>query len=276
MKNLLIYINPSKRFGEEEKIAIKIQIDNSLDLGWKKEDILLITNFDYEYNNVKALVVKDENFCNFCPAASKINTIIGLFGQKIIGPHGVKKDKIYWFHDLDAYQLNDIAESELEMVQEDILMPDFGRKLTWSTGSFFFKDSSRDIFKLIRKIVYEYKIDEERALWLLTGHNSPDDVYTRYWIKNYSYDASRKIKNINRRIKKLNISYNFHSFNIRSNYAAALKPLRIAHFHFLERPVNPLNPKPNQIDFFLRGINKLGVQIVPERLVKIFNHHGVK
>ena len=37
MKNLLIYVNPRKDFGEEEKIAIKIQIDNSLDLGWKKE-----------------------------------------------------------------------------------------------------------------------------------------------------------------------------------------------------------------------------------------------
>lgn len=275
MKNILIYINPSRSFGEEEKTAIKIQIDNSLDLGWKRKDLLLITNFDYEYNNVKALVVKDDNFCTFCPAASKINAIIDLFKQNLIGSRGVKEDKIYWFHDLDAYQLQPITR-EIELDGKDILLPDFGRKPIWSTGSFFFKDSSRDIFKLIRKVVYEYKIDEERALWLLTGHNSPDDIYTRYWIRKFTYDSSRKIKNISKRIKKLNISYNFHSFNIRSNYAAALKPIRVAHFHFLERPVNPLNPKPDQIDFFLHGLNKLGVQIVPERLVKIFDSYGIR
>ena len=39
--------------------------------------------------------------------------------------------------------------------------------------------------------------------------------------------------------------------------------------------VNPLGPKPNEIDFFLYGKNKLGVQIVPKRLVKIFGRYGM-
>src|SRR3989344_7055251 len=274
MKNLLIYIHPSKRFGEEEKTAIKIKIDNSLDLGWKKEDILLVTNFDYKYNNVKAFVVKGENYCTFCPTASKINAIIDLFGQKLIGSHGIEEDRIYWFHDLDAYQLNYIPESELELDGTDMLLPDFGRKPKWSTGSFFFKNSSRDIFNWVKNIMDIYKIDEEGAFCILTGQDYYDWSSLK-WIKGHTPEDTPGIKNINERIKKANITYNFHSFNVRSNYAAALKPIRVAHFHFIERPVNPMNPKPDQIDFFLRGINKLGVQIVPERLVKIFNQHGI-
>lgn len=79
MKNLLIYISPKKDFGDEEKIAIKIQIDNSLDLGWKKEEIMLVTNFPYEHDSVKALQVSDDNYCPFFPQASKINVIVDLF-----------------------------------------------------------------------------------------------------------------------------------------------------------------------------------------------------
>ena len=51
MKQLLIYIGPTDKFDDEHEVLTKIQIDNSLDLGWKKEDILLVTNFPYEYND---------------------------------------------------------------------------------------------------------------------------------------------------------------------------------------------------------------------------------
>ncbi len=275
MKNLLIYINPKKEFDDEGKIAIKIQIDNSLELGWKPEDLILATNFDYEYNGVKSFVVEDENFCTFCPPVSKINTIINLFKQKVIGVNGIKKDKIYWFHDIDAFQLNQITDSELELNGKDILLPDFGRKPKWSTGSFFFKNSSRNIFNWTKDIAYKYSVNEEDALWILTGN----DIYNRpshLLIRGYTSKDMAEIKNINERIKKANITYNFHSFNVRSNYKAALKPIRVAHFHFVDRPINPHNNvTPNKLDFFLRGKNKINVQLVPERLVKIFNKYGI-
>lgn len=52
MKNLLIYTNADKEFSEENKTLVKIHIDNSLELGWDRKDILLYTNFPYEYNGV--------------------------------------------------------------------------------------------------------------------------------------------------------------------------------------------------------------------------------
>lgn len=271
MVNLLVYINPSKDFDEEGTTAIKIQIDNSLELGWKPEDIMLVTNFKYEYGGVKSLDIDDKNYCPFCPSASKINAFIDLIERKII-----EIGKIYWFHDIDAYQLVKIKESELGIGGADILLPDFGRMHRWSTGSMFFKDSALDIFKWTKDIVYKYKTDEERALWILTGNNMRVRSKSGHIVKGYTPKDISGVANINSRIKKANISYNFHSFNVRSNYKAAIKPLRVAHFHFTQRPINPINNvTPNKLDFFLRGKNKINVQIVPRRLVNIFNNYNI-
>lgn len=47
MKNLLIYVNPRKDWDDETRKLIKLQVDNSLDLGWSSRDIILATNFPY-------------------------------------------------------------------------------------------------------------------------------------------------------------------------------------------------------------------------------------
>ena len=268
----MIYVNPSKHFGKEEKISVEIQIENSLDLGWKAADIILATNFPYEYLGVKSILVSDDNYCAYHPPVSKLNAIIDLFKQKLI-----EREEIYWYHGFAEYQLNTITESELELDRADMFLSDFGRRPRWSNGSIFFKDAANDIFNWIRDIVYKYQTEEEAALGLLTGQDSRVDIdqVEAIWVKGYTANDLPGIENINERVRRANITYNFHSGNIRSNYPAALKPIRVARFHFMDR-VNPLGPKPNEIDFFLYGKNKLGVQIVPDRLVKIFGRHGIK
>lgn len=270
MKNLMIYINSNKDFGVEEKVTVKIQIDNSLDLGWKKKDIILATNFDFEYKGVKSLVVDNKNFCQFCPTASKINVIVDLFRRKII-----KKRNIYWFHDMDAYQQYKLKGIESELKDADILMPDFGRKLQWATGSFFFKYRAKDIFELIQKTMNKYKIDEEGALCILTGFENIHNRPLNCSVKGYTKVDFPEIEKFIQRIKKANISYNFHSFNFGSNYYTAIKPILVIHFHFL-RPLNPANPRPDQIGFFLKGLNKFKIQLAPKRLIKIFAANGIK
>lgn len=271
MKNLLVYINQNREFDKEGKIAIKIQIDNSLNLNWKKKDVMLVTNFPYEYKGVKAIVVKDNLYCEFSPTASKIKGLYNLFEKKII-----KKGVIYWFHDIDAFQLHKISAKEIELKNNETLLPDFGRRPKWSTGSFFFKWGSEDIFKLVIETIEKYKIDEEGAFCIITGQNYYANDRNPRWIRGYTSKELPQIETIKKRIKKANISYNFHSFNIRSNYAAAVKPIRVAHFHFLPKPINPMNARPDQLDFFLRGKNKIGVQLIPDRLIKIFNQYGIK
>jgi hypothetical protein len=264
MKNLLIYINPQKNFFNEEvnkiwkdetSTLVKVQIDNSLGLGWKKEDILLITNFDYEYQGVKSLVIGDDNYCEISPTATKIKAIITLFDMGLI------KDDLYWFHDFDAFQLEEIMESELELDDSKIAITDYGRTtintsrdLRWSTGSIFFRKGSKDVFNWIKDAVYYHKKNEEVALLALTRRN-------RF--------------NINGRIKKINITYNFatRKRNIPLGYEIAAKPLKVIHFHpFDKRGVEGEN---DNMAVCVYGKNSMNKVLVTKRLIDIFNCHGI-
>ena len=137
MKNLMIYISSTGSFDNDHPNVIndaaplvKVQIDNSLASGWKKEDILLATNFDYQYGSIKAITFKDVKFFEKKPQASKINAIIKLFEKKMI-----KNGELYWFHDLDAFQLYKITQSELRMGKVDMALTDYGtEKISMKKG----------------------------------------------------------------------------------------------------------------------------------------------
>ena len=265
MKNLLIYIHPRKSFDKETDLFAKIQIDNSLNLGWKKEDILIVTNFPYEYNGVKALIVDDDNYCAHCPTATKINVIAEFFKHGVID-----KEELYWAHDFDAHQSIVITETELDLDNGTIGVTDYGRMPKWNMGSIFFRGNSQDIFGWIKNIMYEHESTDERALWALTGN---DTVSIRgNLIKALTPIDIPGIENINDRVKKMNISYNFLMFNVRSCYPIAIKPIRVGHFHLYRNRQLGFDP----IDFYIRGKNKVGKVLMSERLINIFKDHGVE
>jgi len=256
----MIYISPTGSFNNpradltanDAGQLVKIQIENSRRLGWKKEDILLFTNFGFQYGEIKSRVLNDIDFFKRKPQATKINAVINLFEQGII-----KKGEMYWFHDLDAFQLEPIKPKEIKIKNNEIALTDFGGAKRfggmdrWNTGSIFFKLGSRDIFKQMKKIYYEKQCDEEEALGLLVASDS-------------------KIK---KRVKKINITYNFNGFNLKLSYKEAIKPIKIVHFHpygfirqlKVERP----------IDFFL-GQNDLHIPLITERLIKILRYHRIR
>lgn len=238
MKNLLTYISPSKDFNDEHKMAVKIQIDNSLDLGWKKEDILLVTNFEYEYNGVKSILIGDENYCPFHWPATKIYVIVSLFRAGLI------KNDLYWYHDFDCFQLTPFTDIELDMGSADMGLTNYGRMPRLCSASIFFKETAGDIFKRLKEEVDKSKKDEEMGIARLINSDS----------------------SLKERVKLLNITYAFHKFNLRSCYKIADKPIKAVHFHLT----------PDKYDFYVRGNNKLNLPLIPERLVKIFNQHGFK
>jgi len=84
IQQILTYISPNKSFNEEHQKLVKIQIDNSLSLGWQIKDILLITNFDYEYKGVKSIIIGDENYCSHFFPSTKIYVIDYLFKNNFI------------------------------------------------------------------------------------------------------------------------------------------------------------------------------------------------
>ena len=238
MKNLLTYISPKKEFNDEHKMAAKIQIDNSLSLGWKAEDILLVTNFDYEYNGVKSIVIGDENYCQFHWPATKIYTIVSLFKTGLI-----EKD-LYWYHDFDCFQFVSFKETDPGLEQADMGLTNYSRMPRLCSASMFFKETSWDIFDKVKSEVDRTRKDEEMGIARL--------IHTD--------------KSLKERIKLLNITYAFHKFNLSSCIKIVDKPIRAAHFHLT----------PDKYDFYVRGNNKLNMVLIPERLINIFHQHGFK
>jgi len=200
MKNLMIFIHP-RGFNEEHKRLIDIQIDNSLKF-WKNEDILIVMNFPYEYNGIKAMVVDTKLVCRFHPKISKINVIIYLLENKLID------DDLIWFHDFDAFQISSLDDIKLEKeigVTEYHINPSI-----FSTGSIFFRQSALDIFKWIKEESYGYKINQEKAFKNLVDKNF-NNIASRYQI--------------------LNRTYNLTVYDLEYSISIADKPIKVVHFH---------------------------------------------
>lgn len=203
MKNLLVYIHPRKDFDGEHSLLAKIQIDNCFRVGWQKEDILLVTNFPYEYNGVKSLVVEDTTFCHGHPRASKWTVALELSGMGMI-------DDLMWCHDFDAFQLVPFEDGEPELNGAVAGFTDYGWSSKWNTGSVFFTPESMDIIDKMVALTNQYEQSEELSLMTLTEDN---------------------VDGINDRIKRLNITYNMGMRKVERNARRATKPIKVLHFH---------------------------------------------
>lgn len=198
MKNLLLYVNPNKKFDSESEKYAEIQIENSRKYG-RKEDTILVTNFPYEHYGFKAREVPGDLFCKFDAKASKINVIVYLLEKKIL-------KELTWFHDLEAFQISPIDL----VLKKDLGLTNYGWKTQWNTGSFFFKPSALDILRLLQKEMYKLQANEEPTLYALTKENR---------------------NNILDRCERLNITYNVGKRKLEHNIKIAEKPIRVVHFH---------------------------------------------
>ena len=234
MKNLLVYYNPEKRFTlvkptDYEELT-KIQVDNSFDLGWSKEDMVLVMNFPYEYAGVKACVVGDGRYdVQDGNRSSKFPMICRMFNDGII------EDDLYWFHDHDAFQLEPFGELDLEGV--DFAYTDHGWTSMMNAGSLFFRKGARDIFERATEIMYERGLNEQTA-FMETLEENPE---------------------MEKRCRKINITYNFTIYYHVKTYPKAHKPLKVAHFQ---------PQKPRHLALY--------TPLVPEKFLKILNNHGLK
>jgi len=209
MKSLLTFVDLKKSFNldheKQHENMVKIQIDNSLDLGWKPDDIVLATNFDYEYRGIKSLVVSDNCYYskNNFYRSSKIPIIIELFDRNLIG------DELWWFHDNDAYQLEKFDEIKIkeELGDNVIGITGHGWTARWNAGSFFFDKRAKEVFLMIKQCMDEKNLDEQDAL---------NDLIANKIVQNY---------------KVFNITYNFTVYKHSSTLPRVDKPLMVAHFN---------------------------------------------
>lgn len=241
MKQLLIYTGPNKKFTQEDFLLAKIQIDNYLDLNQTKDELLLVTDFPFEYNGIKTFVIPDHLYYDFDVNANKILVVNYLLKNNML-----EKNQIYWCHDFDAFENFKITEEELKLQDVDLGLTHYTYKEEWQCGSFFFKSNSQNIFELIDKTTREkphLSRNNEKTLTKLIKENKIDP----------------------KRYKRLNVTYNIMKKYLGTIYPLADKPLKILHF----RPSDAL-------DVFMHGDNSLKMVLMSDRLIKIFNKHGYK
>lgn len=250
MKNLLIYTGPNKKFGEEDSILARIQIDNSLSLGWKRKDLIIATDFPFEYNNVTSIIAPDLLYYDFDKNANKLPVVLYLIDQGLIEP-----GEIYWCHDFDAYELNKIDEKELGLENFDLGLVHYFYKPEWQFGSFFFKNSAKDILELLDNTI--------RTKPHLSRNN--EKTLTKL-IKNNAIDSKR--------YKKLNVTYSVMKRCLSTVYNEAEKPIKVLHF----RPSDPKDERMSDtaLNMFMYGKNSLKIPLMNDRLIKIFHQHGIK
>ena len=224
----MIYVNPTHEFTKDYSRLVMVQIDHCRQTGWNDCDIMLVTNFPYSYMGKESIIVPDELFCQHRKRASKINVICHLL------KNGMLND-VCWFHDFDAYQVSSFPNNILGGL--DAAFVDYATNDMWNTGSFFFNQSSLDIFEAIRRVMNVRRVNEEIALKYLTD---------------------RDVDGINKRYIKLNNTYNLG--RMRQNevtYARADKPIKVFHFH----------PK-------MRELYEDVKPLLPNNLIEIFKKHG--
>ena len=264
MKLVLTNCDPKNKFSPERELLIKVQIDNSFELGWKAKDIILATNFDYKYRGVKSILVGDDNYCGIDDSRYCFIVSSHILIMSTLFKMGVFEDELYWYHDFDAYQQFPITEEELDIEGIDFATTDYGWSKKWNLGCIFFRKSAEDIFHLLKETIYKDKVADERSFRMLieTGDITPN------------------------RYKKLNITYNFGTRHMDKSYPMAEKPLKIVHFHpyrfnekdgeIIRKPYKDIVTFDNTLNMFMYGKNPMGEILMTDRLIELFKRHDIK
>jgi hypothetical protein len=224
MKNFIGYIIPepiienggkklAKRLRSVTR-SLKIQVENSLRLGWKKEDIVFVTNFEFEHMGVKAYINND-----LIPTATR------FLGKHYSLCWAMQRfDDDWWVHDHDTWQLRPFGLPEMKT---DICAYKFwGKKV--GDSSFFVKKEAKNIIKNF----IDYTINEAERFKNRKGGEV-------YW---YNFIIENKIP-----YDILDWAYALRRNKFEARYAAATKPIKAVHiknkrtllgFYCGQNPVN--------------------------------------
>ncbi len=197
MKNFMVanLTNYKRCRFDKLELLVKTQIANSLEVGWNISDIILLTNFDYEYMGVKAI---KEDLTDKCPTGSKI------FGMKYLFDNDMVGDEVIWSHDLDAWQ-NVWFETP---VFSDVGITCYSNS-KFNGGSIFWVKNGRDI---AQRVIDEIEANRERK-------------------EEPTINRVLKSKKFKGRVTTINRSFNVGCSGYVKRWNDSIKPLRVCHFH---------------------------------------------
>ena len=240
MKNVMIYnkIDDKPRWSNDILFnSFKAQIDNSLTRGWKQEDIIIGTNFDFEYKGIKNYLLTD--ICKTNPFCNKFYGMLEMMQNKVL-------DDDFWFHDQDAWQLHD-----------DLDFPDFSGEIggciyvftpEWNTCSLFVKKSAVNILEYIvdfMKMNPEYleSVQSDEHVISTLRHNRTE---------------------ISEYLSTINTQYNVGRTKMEYRYEQADKPVYVGGF---------VPSIPDSVQVFNGEDNEMKVNLIDKKLDKAFRKH---
>jgi hypothetical protein len=233
---LYVVESPRTDLGPVRRL-LELQIDNSLELGWRSEDIVLYTSFDFESQGIRATVVPPNGRPRTARATSYHKTRCILKAFDLLGA-----GEYFWYHDVDAYQLQPFTDPPTSRPLAFCLYTTRERQLVQG-GSLFFSAAARGIFEAVEDLLVNHRCrKDEFALTDLTGRSEFYDLF-----------------------EVLDGSYNLGTTDFELRYQLAEQPIKVAHFH-LGRATHRA--------VFLEGGNSLGAYPLPERFVQLLVRHG--
>lgn len=207
MKNVIIYnqINSNyhgaSRYIDEDLIKfLHCQIDISLYLGWSPEDIILGTNFDFEYRGVK-----NYHLTKICDWSGFHNFWFGALELMEIGI--LTED--FWLHDHDSWP---IQQFDFPEFNGEIAGCEYIGTKEWNCGSIYCKKSSKEILQYIVEFL---TINKEVDL-------SSDEVFISYLRANSP---------IQQYLTSINTRYNVGVTHGHLRLNAATKPVNVLSFN---------------------------------------------
>jgi hypothetical protein len=194
MKNLMVVnVRPHGRWTEDAlRKMTHAQIENSLDLGWKPKDIIIMSNIEIDFLGVRSYPSELNDFC--------------LTGSKMFAVQTAlqKVDDTVWAHDLDAWQNVWFYEPRFKDVGISCYS---NHKL--NGGSVFWKRSSADI---VEEVVNAIKADN-------AAREEP------------TLNAILRQDKFKDRVSILDHTYNVGCSGYAVRYEKARKPIHVCHLH---------------------------------------------
>lgn len=291
MQNVFIWIvNKFKKGGFKYRYVnnperghnyLRLQIDNSLRLGWDKSDIIPITNFPFEHMGVKAYEVESDN-CKWSAFANRMVAVNEMIQRGIIEDN-------FWVHDLDAYQLQPFVFPK-ECKDVGFAKHAVGRNKPQGASAFYRKEAF-DIVDVVARMIMLFRPPLEEGFFpYFYQEKGGKKVAKRYADKLASFqerlskveDVGKKAKleekieqtliyseNANKyfgkfedRFSWLNYTYNLcqqRMFN--RKYPKAEKPIKVVHFKV---------EHPSTLNCFYKGKNSHNAQVVTDEVGELF------
>lgn len=197
MKNLLVAnFRPHGRVKEAElRGMVEAQIENSLEVGWRPQDIVVVTNlaFDAPVTLVRAPLNES------CLTGSKMFALEHLFALGMI-----KDNEMWWAHDLDAWQNHWFDEPEIA----DIGLTEYSRP-SFNGGSVFLRAACRDLIQAVTGQIRKDKMMREEP----------------------AIDRVLRLPEHSKRVTVLNSTYNVGCSAYAIRYQRSRQPILVSHFH---------------------------------------------